>query len=916
MRKGPRKSKFFTPGRNLTLLLIVLLITGVFAEHVFAIQPEGDPERGVYEGRLAELDADMEEDAELLTGAGLSDSGIMTEENMQEDSECLITLEAGESAYFTDEEGQLTRTILVTAIRGQYFSQILPDLPVPVSEANEQFAGWRLYEDGISSGDLTGIMSGSEDAVLEQDCTLCAVWEKSFAGNLDQEEPEEDPGDLYGQEFDAGGSTDDGQIQPGDGAYIEQPGTDNEQFPEENSPEEGQPVMESGPYDDQFQANESTGDQDPELPETEAEAGVADQDPEVQETEVDSIDRDPVSQETEADGTDQDPEAQETEADIAELTPEQEQAQTGETSAEEAPAAAGGTQSGQENAQEKGQETDLKEADLLAADLEEEVVSENAANATASNLTLPEKSKEEQESSDKAMTVASVTRKKIQKAVITLSRTSYAYKGKAIKPGVTVVYGKTTLKKDRDYKVSYSSNVSIGTATVKITGIEKFEGSVKKTFKIVRAAQDLTLKASASRVSVGSTMTLKASGAKETAKYSFKTANAAIAKVSSTGKITGVKVGTVKITVSTPVTKNYKAGTKTITVKVAPAATKSLKAANQAGGIKLTWAKVAGANGYYIYRDGKRIATISKGTTVTYLDKGATANNRKYTYKIVAKASTGASTLSKSVGITRKIKVSASTSTTARYCLESRHVAETLSRSGKNDLAVIDPDKISKSLITKAKSRGVVVYGYINAGALESSRSYYNEFKSLRLAEYDGWDGEYWVDVTKSSWKNHLIEEAKKQKAAGVTGVYFDNVEVYYMVKHGFDGEHLYRDPPSQDSIYKALSEVIKKIENEVGIVVMPNCGDTFVRRFEKENPGVIREVNVEGVLYEDFEKTSHEEEKYLTDYLDWCAGRGMITRGIEYTSSSSGAEKARAYYKKHGWTSVYVSRHQELEGD
>ena len=481
---------------------------------------------------------------------------------------------------------------------------------------------------------------------------------------------------------------------------------------------------------------------------------------------------------------------------------------------------------------------------------------------------------------------------------------------------MTVVRGKTTLKKNRDYKVTFSANVSVGTATAKITGIKKYRGTIIKTFKINRAAQKLTLKASTSRVSAGRTMTVKAGGARETKKYSFKSSNKAVAKISSTGKITGVKVGTAKITVSTPATKNYKAGSKTITVKVVPTATKSLKASNQVGGIKLTWAKVAGANGYYLYRDGKRITTISKGSTVTWLDKKAGTKNKRYTYKIIAKASTGASTLSKSVGIRRVIKIKASSSTTARYCLEQRYVSRTLTNSKKNNLAVIDPTGISTSLIAKAKNRGVVVYGYINAGALEKTRKYYSQFEHLRICEYDGWPGEYWVDVTSSSWKTHLIDEAKKQKAAGVTGVYFDNVEIYYMVEHGFHGEHLYRDPPSQESVYKALSEVIKKIENEVGILVMPNCGDTFVRRFEKDNPGVILEVNVEGVLYEDFDRKSSKEVRYLTSYLDWCAGRGMVTRGIEYTKSSSGAEESREYYKKHGWTSAYISRHKDLEGD
>ena len=961
MTKKCSKSKFFTPGRKLTLLLIVLLITGVFAEHVYALQPEGNPERGVYEGRLTDLRTGTAE-AELLTGAEASDSWIMPEENTEEDSECLITLDAGEGGYFTDEEGARSRTVIVTGIKGQYFSRILSELPIPEAADNNHFAGWRLSEEEMSSGDLSGEISDIGEAVLEQDCTLCAVWEKTSekisektsAGNGEQDETAEEPGDVSGEEFDTDdGSAEEGQIQFDDGAESEQLGEqlseqfrpDEDQPVTEGNPGEGQPEAEStpgDPDDDQLQVEQSAGEEGPELQETgiagteqdlelqETEADVTEQDPELQETEADVTEQDPEQQETEADVTEQDPELQETEtdstnqdpetqpqeteADGAELTPEQEQAQTGETLAEDESTAIGGKQEGQETAQEKELKTDQKETALLAEDQEEEAVSEEAASAIASGLTPSEESKKQQESAGKAVAVDTVV--SIRKAKITLSRTSYTYTGKAIQPGVTVVRGKTTLKKNRDYKVTFSANVSVGTATAKITGIKKYRGTIIKTFKINRAAQKLTLKASASRVSAGRTMTVKAGGARETKKYSFKSSNKAVAKISSTGKITGVKVGTAKIRVSTPATKNYKAGSKTITVKVVPTATKSLKASNQVGGIKLTWAKVAGANGYYLYRDGKRITTISKGSTVTWLDKKAGTKNKRYTYKIIAKASTGASTLSKSVGIRRVIKIKASSSTTARYCLEQRYVSRTLTNSKKNNLAVIDPTGISTSLIAKAKNRGVVVYGYINAGALEKTRKYYSQFEHLRICEYDGWPGEYWVDVTSSSWKTHLIDEAKKQKAAGVTGVYFDNVEIYYMVEHGFHGEHLYRDPPSQESVYKALSEVIKKIENEVGILVMPNCGDTFVRRFEKDNPGVILEVNVEGVLYEDFDRKSSEEVRYLTSYLDWCAGRGMVTRGIEYTKSSSGAEESREYYKKHGWTSVYISRHKDLEGD
>lgn len=59
------------------------------------------------------------------------------------------------------------------------------------------------------------------------------------------------------------------------------------------------------------------------------------------------------------------------------------------------------------------------------------------------------------------------------------------YTGKGIKQSVTVKYGKTVLKKNTDYKLSYKNNKKIGTATVTVKGIGKYKGAVKKKFKIV-----------------------------------------------------------------------------------------------------------------------------------------------------------------------------------------------------------------------------------------------------------------------------------------------------------------------------------------------------------------------------------------------------------------------------------------------
>ena len=66
-----------------------------------------------------------------------------------------------------------------------------------------------------------------------------------------------------------------------------------------------------------------------------------------------------------------------------------------------------------------------------------------------------------------------------------------------------------------------------------------------------------------------------------------------------------------------------------------------------------------------------------------------------------------------------------------RYCFEQDYVIKTLDKSMKDDLAVIDPDGIDPIHIRRAVGRGVHVYGYLNAGALEKERSYYNEFDDL-----------------------------------------------------------------------------------------------------------------------------------------------------------------------------------------
>ncbi|MBR2257013.1 MAG: endo alpha-1,4 polygalactosaminidase [Blautia sp.] len=250
------------------------------------------------------------------------------------------------------------------------------------------------------------------------------------------------------------------------------------------------------------------------------------------------------------------------------------------------------------------------------------------------------------------------------------------------------------------------------------------------------------------------------------------------------------------------------------------------------------------------------------------------------------------------------------------YCFESDKVKRTLEKCRKNDLAVIDVED-NESAVRSAVSRGVYVYGYLNAGALERERPFYPQFKHLRIAKYDGWDGEYWIDPTDTAWQQHLISEAKRMQSLGVIGLYLDNTDIYYMCAEGFKEERIkmIRNAPSAQSVYNALSSVIRKI-NALGMIVMPNGGDTFVRKFASAYPSVIKTVNQEGVLYQDNKKQSAEDTKYYTEYLDWCKRKGMYIRGIEYTKSKTASLRCKAYYMRHGWQGLYISKHKNLEGD
>lgn len=66
------------------------------------------------------------------------------------------------------------------------------------------------------------------------------------------------------------------------------------------------------------------------------------------------------------------------------------------------------------------------------------------------------------------------------------------YTGKAIKPKFAVSDGTTTLKENEDYNVTYESNTNVGTANIKITGIDPYVGTIEQSFQILPVAEEIT----------------------------------------------------------------------------------------------------------------------------------------------------------------------------------------------------------------------------------------------------------------------------------------------------------------------------------------------------------------------------------------------------------------------------------------
>ena len=269
------------------------------------------------------------------------------------------------------------------------------------------------------------------------------------------------------------------------------------------------------------------------------------------------------------------------------------------------------------------------------------------------------------------------------KVTVTLDKTS-----------ATVYTGKTaslkTTSNDAAKTVTYTTSNN-AVATVSSTGVVKGVkagtavitatcGNAKATCKVTVKTSTIKFAASAASVYTGKTVTVKAT-ATPSATVTYTTSNKAIATVSSTGVVKGIKAGTVTITATT--STGLKTTSK-VTVKAPSVKFAKSSAVVYTGKTATVKATLAGVSSVTYKSSNTKIATVnSKTGTVKGIKAGtvtitATSGKLKATYKLTVKNPTFTLTKSSATiakGKTTTIRSKATPVSTVTYTSSNKKVA-------------------------------------------------------------------------------------------------------------------------------------------------------------------------------------------------------------------------------------------------
>ena len=310
---------------------------------------------------------------------------------------------------------------------------------------------------------------------------------------------------------------------------------------------------------------------------------------------------------------------------------------------------------------------------------------------------------------------------------ITGYASSYTYTGYAITPDLVVTMNSRVLNRGTDYVVSYSNNINVGTATMRVTGIGSYSGTKTINYTIeAKNIENCLTTAVTNYQYTGNTYTPNVTVTdSSTGKTLVAGTDYTITYSNNTNP------GTASIMV-TALSKNY-TGSKVIPFKITSAAVSGLRtSAIKNNSMKLSWSAQDYADGYQICNTSNRvIATTSKNS---YTVKGLTSCTtykfkvRSYVENVDGSVSYGDfSTAVSAKTMLNTPKLTAKSTKKGKVTLTWRNVAKA---TGYEIYYSTKKNGIYTRLKTVSKSSG---RKYVDSG-LASGERYYYTIRAYRTA--------------------------------------------------------------------------------------------------------------------------------------------------------------------------------------
>ncbi len=221
------------------------------------------------------------------------------------------------------------------------------------------------------------------------------------------------------------------------------------------------------------------------------------------------------------------------------------------------------------------------------------------------------------------------------------------------------------------------------------------------------------------------------------------------------------------------------------------------------------------------------------------------------------------------------------------------------------ELVVVEPSEFKKEDVALLHAKGQSVYAYLNIGAIESYRTYYEHFQKLTLGAYENWEDEEWIDVASSDWQQFIAEDlAKKYVDMDFDGFFLDNADVYYHYKNKavFDG---------LCAILKRLKDYDKKLIINGGDIFVSECLD---KNLEHLFDGVNQETVFTSIDFVNntYGRQNEGETEYLKRYLKDVQSRDLSVFLLEYAADKELEKIISAYCDENGFV-YYNAKNLEL---